>query len=1485
MSGTGPGAGPGTPVASVTYSASTTVMHSALPGHLFTSLTPHLPLHNLHWRPDPALQSLPSFAGSASSSTSTAGTNPIRTIQALPLSFEPFAVAQTRAHQVQQRLYNPNAPQNATSQILDPAYPFVHLYIAVCPDSETYRTTVRNEIRAWLVGIGAFTAALQVSAGGISPDAVSSDSSSANGGASSASGSKPEKRASLPSPSEPEFLIVLVSPPEGMADLLTGTSGAAATPGTETPPVAQNDGGKAARTSTGSVLSSSSTGFFSSMTASKNKGASAVLEKMRADFNANKRERVVHVSKLPPVPARPSSFGPRTSSVGDDMPPTPRSTSAQLDPTVFIDFLTRLKECSSNSLGVVLRTRMASIRSLLNAIENLEPSGPHRHQNKGSEDRAQVVQDQGSRLFAQYIQSQAFVLRCLEGLGLWEDALEGWNSISLPMAHPALLKLGKPGAVSPSTPNFLDPADLLPAMPGHANPALVFRIALHCRRATIQGAYLGKVLQVLNEGAREIRAIGRGLAQTRQHSVESEAAAESESEYQSKLGEEKSKDHAETATGPVDAEAEVWTYQAALQLARTCDSWAADRGDTSESRSTPNSSSTSLNQPPGGQAGTSASFQGQISPAFHAARAEVLEVARRQMDRMGIKVGWLPNIEPWLVQGQDAAPTESSATDSTPQSAEDVQIPTSVRSLFSSREIFDLRYSSLTERILSAYMQASSATSTAGSVNSTGAGLNTSGRRRHVLFLRIVLTSLDLIRGRWKEAYTALGPLADACAPVITGPLPLATPNTARLGGVAGSGWAAIEAILRRQCLRCHSALKLPQDRAWVGLVVAWLRATITAKVTQPDRFSSMRPEAEMPLAADAAADASEPINETSVFTALRSASASMEKEVAVSGFSPFEILPLDKVATREAAPSSSEQNTESASHPATLKADGHFLRVRIRSALGAPVQVDDVRLCLTNGEREQLWFTSGKVTLREGSAAGDVQCLQLYCASYAPGTYAVDVTQVRIAKIIFQVPLLPQGGPTATADSNTAFAPGRTLISQGPRGHGPASGAGQGVRMAFPFLVQIPTDPDALQAAVRLPDVIRLGQPRCGIIEIRTGRNFVRTADIALLMLHDIAGGGSSILSGLAQAELVPSEHSGSVEVVAPSPTASDKVQVKNLPAGSVICLQFPLLEASTVASFRTLLNIDHYSGASRQEADSSESSLLKRQFRRVQDLLIALPLGVNAQDVFRSDHMTSRFTISSAGGSRLEIQTPDLNVRRGDGNAKNQAEHLSIERQPNTTQGGSAAQVVTVQQPASFVFKLTPQKGRLGGRAVFELTLRYKLTLANADGTWQTIIIPVEVPNMDIVNEVKIVALGQSARTLSPYWPSGQPIRMRFTINSTAQWSQVDSESSPSRTETFLYDVVTDHDTWLVCGLTRGTMQVSVGGVDPALQLNVTLIPLREGELPLPHLTLKPLEPQRVSSETYMADNEARITVGRQLGRPVGLALTKSRNIQIAV
>ncbi|KAG8779998.1 hypothetical protein FRC12_023598 [Ceratobasidium sp. 428] len=140
-----------------------------------------------------------------------------------------------------------------------------------------------------------------------------------------------------------------------------------------------------------------------------------------------------------------------------------------------------------------------------------------------------------------------------------------------------------------------------------------------------------------------------------------------------------------------------------------------------------------------------------------------------------------------------------------------------------------------------------------------------------------------------------------------------------------------------------------------------------------------------------------------------------------------------------------------------------------------------------------------------------------------------------------------------------------------------------------------------------------------------------------------------------------------------------------------------------------------------------------------------------------------------------------------------------------------------------------------------------------------WRTVTMPFDVPLMNIVNRVRIsphIDLG-----VQKY--AGQPIDVTLTITSSFHWSGLGQEGESGTI--MRYDVACEMDSgWLVCGPKRGEYMATDGG-EHAIQL--TLLPLRHGTLSLPVVSVEPIGTseggRRPSCETWQADGAKKIVV----------------------
>lgn len=128
------------------------------------------------------------------------------------------------------------------------------------------------------------------------------------------------------------------------------------------------------------------------------------------------------------------------------------------------------------------------------------------------------------------------------------------------------------------------------------------------------------------------------------------------------------------------------------------------------------------------------------------------------------------------------------------------------------------------------------------------------------------------------------------------------------------------------------------------------------------------------------------------------------------------------------------------------------------------------------------------------------------------------------------------------------------------------------------------------------------------------------------------------------------------------------------------------------------------------------------------------------------------------------------------------------------------------------------------------------------------QELYIPVAVPVLDILHAVEF------SYTKQTQFLVGEPIEMKLTISSTFKWSEMkdcDEEvlasSSPAgkrvEAKSQKYQFVIHHeDNWLLSGLKKHAFTVQKPNSNAEFAL--TLIPLNVGKLPLPRVTIKPLE-----------------------------------------
>ncbi|KAK7467047.1 hypothetical protein VKT23_004109 [Stygiomarasmius scandens] len=185
-----------------------------------------------------------------------------------------------------------------------------------------------------------------------------------------------------------------------------------------------------------------------------------------------------------------------------------------------------------------------------------------------------------------------------------------------------------------------------------------------------------------------------------------------------------------------------WIYSSALSVVEQCDSWASGVSDA------------------------------QLA-TFNAGKGELLELARNQLDLIGIDVGFLPQTPPFSnVWVPISTVFNSSMKISNSQ----------LLAALDSQDTFYEMYVHTTNRAIDLYAKA--------------------GRRKFALKLHGSLAALDLHRGQLDAALTTYTSLPAHYAPHM---------------------WTSLESSMLQCALETHTALKKPKDREWIHVLLSFL--------------------------------------------------------------------------------------------------------------------------------------------------------------------------------------------------------------------------------------------------------------------------------------------------------------------------------------------------------------------------------------------------------------------------------------------------------------------------------------------------------------------------------------------------------------------------------------------------------------------------------------------------------------------------------------
>lgn len=131
----------------------------------------------------------------------------------------------------------------------------------------------------------------------------------------------------------------------------------------------------------------------------------------------------------------------------------------------------------------------------------------------------------------------------------------------------------------------------------------------------------------------------------------------------------------------------------------------------------------------------------------------------------------------------------------------------------------------------------------------------------------------------------------------------------------------------------------------------------------------------------------------------------------------------------------------------------------------------------------------------------------------------------------------------------------------------------------------------------------------------------------------------------------------------------------------------------------------------------------------------------------------------------------------------------------------------------------------------------------------SWRTLTLPVDVPVVDVVNAVTWEAPSMKHIAL------GESITVSIHVTMSFGWALASQDGEASHIH-LQYNVLADHDAWVVWGPKKGTWALDTTQGPCERTIEVTLVPVRAGFLPFPRVRMAPVAPttRPIRCETYV-------------------------------
>ncbi|PLW47485.1 hypothetical protein PCASD_04423 [Puccinia coronata f. sp. avenae] len=663
--------------------------------------------------------------------------------------------------------------------------------------------------------------------------------------------------------------------------------------------------------------------------------------------------------------------------------------------------------------------------------------------------------------------------------------------------------------------------------------------------------------------------------------------------------------------------------------------------------------------------------------------------------------------------------------------------------------------------------------------------------------------------------------------------------------------WTTIESSLLDRCASLQKELGL--SREWLLSTLALVRSGVTYEPGKWSQDVMLRspPPAPQPQLVDI-------VDQTALATKLmqdiKEQSLKLEKDFAAIGFPIFSI----------ALNSSIGRLSETV--------EGSIVEAKITNVLPCSIQVEAVRMKFAGAKSETLWFTAGASQLLPGQTT-----INLFCATPVAETLILDVSQIRISRILFQYYHRPQGS------QNDKSADHETLE-----------------------MISLPKNLLGLDVKLDLPPNVDLGRARTCLVRLCSGRKHLSHAAISLSSESDIR-------FEFNQASLCDSPDN-EIKMIG---NYDNKVVLEEVQPGSTVGLLVPFYTSIRDSSVEVNISVDYR---------LSEDSTVKRAFRKTTRLKIALPINVKTKEIFRSDWVFAKFTLGADGcgplrlaGARLELEeevspsestlsiSPACATNRSIVILPSQASDYIFKVSPTpsavhfskiTDSSGlkftvqyrpildEIAEVLRlkfmagldeeqrnaidflVEQVVDVLTHKQPYDDQFYSTYLYDHVLHPEILLKKVD--WSSVCELVEknqAKKLQLVNRI-CAAIQESSPVngaLDLPWKSltlpftlsksvilttidyqrtegeegdvgvGRPMLVDLRISSSLKWVHLEPQTPPVKV---VYDIADSAERWLIGGRRRGTF---LARDDETETIKLILVPLRPGYLNLPQVTIK--------------------------------------------